>query len=399
MNEELIRENNTNNISNRDTILLMKTNVELLEIYDKTFANIKNASAISKCNIDSSLLLNALFLSLQQLLRQMHLQYGGKNNFYGGKNKFHKTRKYQKKLISKSILNRKQSNKRRMQKTKRNIGLVGGSMTKLITSLMLTILTILNITEYTVGVQPEYDNDVLDRLKQVEKIKDIFENKYGTCSINTALFLGSIDLNTYEKVTENIIERGHGLSYSEISQYLNSSIKTLWEWDLFSIPKDKNVTTRYLRGAVEMEAASSYNQQIRDYINIIKNKMREIKEQKIEYKEQGILTAMMYPSYSVHHAVVVWLSSDDTLVIIDPQEFVESGIVLYSDNLSKYTQFESKSIEEYFSQYLDDLNDKKTAILMNYHVKRQENLLELTENNEQVKKVIGKMQKLESNEN
>jgi hypothetical protein len=337
-------------------------------------------------------LLNALFLSLKQLTNQLESELDLKT---GGKKKLKKTRKNanQKKLITKQRFKRTPLYKRNMRKTVRN--LKGGFNMKLITSLMLSILMILNITQYAAGVQPEYDDDVLERLNQVEKIKDIFENKYGTCAINTALFLGSIDLDTYEKVTETIIERGHGLTYSEVSKYLNSSLKTLWEWDLFSIPTHKRTTTRYLRGAVETEVS---NEQVRDYIKMVKDKMIEIREKKIENSDQGILTALTYPSYGVHHVVVIWLTSDDTLVVIDPQEFVESGIVLYSDDLSKYTKYRSKSIEEYFAQYLEDSNDKKSAILMDYHVKREENLMELTDDNEQVKKVIEKIRLLESNE-
>jgi len=372
------------------------TNVELLELYDKTFGNINPNRYISNCNINASLLLNALFLSLEELVKQLKSKLDLQD---GGKKKFKKTRKTnnKKKLITKQSFKHKPLNKRTIRKTMRF--LKGGNSIKLITSLMLSILMILNISQYAVGVQPEYDYDVLYRLSQVEKIKDIFENKYGTCAINTALFLGSIDLDTYEKVTETIIERGHGLSYSEISEYLNSSLQTLWEWDLFSIPIRKNGTRRFLRGSTEMVTSNELsNEQIKEYVKMLKDKMNQIRENKTENVEQGILTAMIYPSYGVHHVVVIWLTSDDTLVVIDPQEFVESGIVLYSDDLSKYTQYRCKNIEEYFSQYLEYSNVKKTAILMNYHVKRQENLIELTDDNEQVKKVIEKIKQLESNE-
>jgi hypothetical protein len=395
MNENLMIENDR---YKRNNTLLMNTNVELLEIYDKTFANINfdNIQNVSSCNIDASLLLNSLILSLKQLLEKMKLQYGGKKLKRTGNMK--RTRREKRNLYSnkKHIKHKKQFKKGNTtrNKTKKKYKLKGGLRMNLITSLLLSILAILTFTQYAASVQPEYDLDVLNRLTQVEKIKDIFENKYGTCAINTALFLGSINLETYEKVTEEIIERRHGLTYSEISHYLNSSLKTLWEWNLLSIPKARNISTRYLRGSLDR---NHYNQEITDYINILKNKMRELREKKKEYEEQGIITAMMYPSYGVHHAVVIWLSSDDTLVIIDPQEFVvHGGIVLYSDNLTKYPKFNTKSIEEYFSQNLDYSSDKSTALLMDYHVKREENLLELSEDNEKVKKVIEKMNLLEN---
>lgn len=393
-------------IKENNKILWINTNVELLEIYDKTLGNVKNIDNVSNCNIDASLLLNALFLSLKQLLAKIQLQHGGRNKLKKTKkNRIKRTIKNQKKLISKEKMkdNRIKNKNMRMRKTKKELKLVGGSMMKLITSLMLSILTILNITKYVAGVQPENDDDVLDRLMQVEKIKEIFENKYGTCAINTALFLGSINLDTYEKVSKNIIERGHGLSYSEVSEYLNSSLKTLWGWDLFNMPLDKNKNTKphYLRGIVETEETriDYHNEKIREYINILKDKMREIRENKIENTNQGVLTAMSYPSYGVHHSVVIWLSSDDTLVIIDPQEFfVHSGIILYTDDLSKYGEFERKSIEQYFSENLEFSNIKKTAILMDYHVKREENLMELTDDNEKVKKVIENMNLIEDRE-
>lgn len=392
MNKKLIKVDNN---------LLITTSVELLEIYDKTFerVNQSNIENISKCNINASLLLNTLYLSLKELLKQMQLEIVKT----GGKNRLKKTRKYLKKMKS---TNNKKINKGQIrgrnnkQKTKKRIiKQMGGLRMNLITSLLLSILAILTLTQYAASVQPEYDRNVLDRLLRVDMVKDIFENRYGTCSINTALFLGSINLDTYEEVAKNIIERGHGLTYSEISHYLNSSLKTLWEWDLFLVPLRRRMQRRQLRGIADLDEEEIKYERINDYINILKTKMRDIREKKIENAEKGILTALMYPSYGVHHAVVIWLTSDDTLAIIDPQEFVvHGGIVLYSDNSSKYTQFQSKSIEEYFMQNLDYSSDKSTALLMDYHVEREENLMELMPDNEKVKKVIEKMNLLESSE-
>lgn len=401
-------------MNNRNNILI-KTNIPMSEIYDKTLENIdkldksenidkrnKKIKNIVNCNIDNLILLNAIYLSLNELFPELQikiyeeerkLQKGGSKNI---KAKTKKMRKNKRKLENRRHVKnqkRKHTHKKKKQTIKNNIkNMTGGKIMKMIISWMICIFTILTITQYVSSVQPEYDVDVISRLIQVEKIKDLFENNYGTCAANSALFLGSINLDTYEMITEKIIKEGHGPSFSESTNYFNSSLATLWNWEWFTIPRIEP-EKHQLRGTMEIEMQNIKYEEVNAYINLLKEKMMNIKSEKTDLPEQGILTALGYPSSrSAHHSVVAWLTSDNTLVIIDPQEFFVTGsVILYSDNLSKYPEFESKSIQNYFMKNLDYTIYNTSILLKDFHIKREENLMELTENNEKVTNIVKKL--------
>ena len=48
------------------------------------------------------------------------------------------------------------------------------------------------------GIKNMTQIDVIDRIKQANEVSDIFKNYYGTCSLNTMVFLKTIDLQTFE---------------------------------------------------------------------------------------------------------------------------------------------------------------------------------------------------------
>ena len=72
------------------------------------------------------------------------------------------------------------------------------------------------------GIKNMTQTEVIDRIKQANKVSDIFKNYYGTCALNTMLFLNTIDLQIFEELSINMMKTKSGLATHEISLYLNS---------------------------------------------------------------------------------------------------------------------------------------------------------------------------------
>ena len=75
---------------------------------------------------------------------------------------------------------------------------------------------------------------------------------------------------------------------------------------------------------------------------------------------------MNYPfknSDTVSHSVVIWLTSENELILIDPQKFIINDLVLYSNNQNQSNiifngqVLKTKSINEYIKQNVDLFNN------------------------------------------
>ena len=385
--------------SNSNTILI-NTEVPFVNIYAKTLS----MPFLDECNANNSLLLNGLYLTIRDMVLKM---IQSKTLFIEGgqrKSKYPKTKTIQKrgKRIGKGEKKRKRKT-RKMRGGNKNKN--KNWISKLIFSLMAIVLL---MSKNVFGVHPEYDNDVMRRLINAGEIKELFENKHGTCTINSALFLGSINLQTYAEVSEKIIKRGHGLSFSEATSYLSSSLNTLWEWETISNNElnqlNQKPLRKLLRGSLERQSQSQTLQQKREkinrYIQTLKNQLIQIRNNMSHPRDttQGILTAMSYPSESVQHAVVAWLTSDETFVIIDPQEFMQGKVVLYVDELSKLSAlphtFLKMGLDDYFMKYLDERENGMTFLLRDMHIRKEEHLEEMVRENPMINEVIEKMKML-----
>jgi hypothetical protein len=96
---------------------------------------------------------------------------------------------------------------------------------------------------------------------------------------------------------------------------------------------------------------------------------------------QDLLTAMVYPSKKQaghNHAVVLWLTNNDELIIIDPQVFYqENNIILYSSNESASYLDDDRSliltpIKHYIKENIDILNpETETNVLEGLHVESE----------------------------
>jgi len=209
------------------------------------------------------------------------------------------------------------------------------------------------------GIKNMTQIEVINRIKQANKVSDIFRNYYGTCALNTMLFLNTIDLQTFEELSINMMKIKSGLARHEISSYLNSELNINSIWFSFSI-NDKN----------EEDMITNYIEKIRN----------ELVKMRLVYgfaDNQSILSAMNYPKKQkdIGHSVVIWLTNNNEIIIIDPQKFFINDIILYTSE-SLYERYMNndkllkiESIRGYIRENIDILNDyRETEIFESLHI-------------------------------
>lgn len=368
--------------------IIIDTNVDISLIYDRTLNQLMDS--MDTCSADNLLLVNALYLSVENMVLQMFPdKHSDKRSYKGGN--------YKKR--DKTKVNRKQKQKNKKTRRRR---VSGGGYDKWISKLIFSlVVAILMISKNVLSLQPEYDNDVLQRLTHAGEIKELFDNKHGTCVPNTALFLGAINLKTYEELTTMIVERHRGLDVDEMVKYLDAGLNTSWHWYIINNEEFLTQTTLQKYGnlrsprIVQAKKEEGRRENIRNYIRAIKSQLIEMRNSIDHGEEQGILTALVYPSDDVHHVVVVWLTSDEKLVVIDPQEFMrlkntKKNVVLFSEEEVEYDPtFAHATLENYFMNYLNDTGI--TLLLRDMHVRKIEHIHELVKENPMVNDVIDKI--------
>lgn len=198
--------------------------------------------------------------------------------------------------------------------------------------------------------------DVKERINDAFHAKELFRNKYGTCSINSLLFLRSIHLDTFKDLSLQIMKTNKGLTSSQFTEYLNSEIVFKTDWLILLATGDEDPL------AVDLNAVS--------FIDKIKSKISRLRE---IYGHGNLLTAMNYPVKNKKngHAVVLWITENDELVLIDPQDFYyENRIVLYSSAplQNNVTNMHFEPLTEYIKNRVDVLDDnRETQIFMQMH--------------------------------
>ena len=232
---------------------------------------------------------------------------------------------------------------------------------------MFILFIIMLLTSFARGIQNLEDDDVMDRIKQSTDVDFIFKNYYGTCSLNTMLFLKSIDLPTFENLSKQKIRNELSVSSGLMSKYFTGKqIIADWYDVPVSIPQP-----HHIRGTRK-------SKMIENFIENIKNKMISMRKMYNFGDKASLLTAFSYFSYEGeghHHSVVIWLDSKNRITIIDPQLFFfnEDKNVqypIYTSDLKGKRIYDENSvltmipIEEYIEKYnivLDD--DAMTPLL------------------------------------
>ena len=116
---------------------------------------------------------------------------------------------------------------------------------------------------------------------------------------------------------------------------------------------------------------------ITNYIEKIRN---ELVKMRLVYgfaDNQSILSAMNYPKKQKDrgHSVVIWLTNNNEIIIIDPQKFFINDIILYTSE-SLYERYMNndkllkiESIRGYIRENIDLLSDyRETEIFESLHI-------------------------------
>ena len=221
----------------------------------------------------------------------------------------------------------------------------------------------------------EEDMTVYNRLEKFFVVKEIAYNTHGWCSLIVALFLRTISLNTYETKVINVIQFNEKYSTGQLKTYTENIIpgsSTPYYLSWITYIPEMPIVKGQLRGYYKNVQEKTY---IENYIMDIKERMMFIKSQNTFSDNKGIITAFGYPSIEdnseLGHAVVLWLTSNNDLVIIDPQMFIITGkITLFTDSdFSKEKNFingnhniKLESLYGYFEDRLSRGNSASTIL-------------------------------------
>jgi hypothetical protein len=209
------------------------------------------------------------------------------------------------------------------------------------------------------GVKNITQIEVINRIKQANKVSDIFRNYYGTCSLNAMLFLKTIDIKTFEELSINMMKKKSGLTTNEISSYLNLELNIHSKWVSLSVRGENEETL------------------ITNYIEKIRNKLIKLRSVYSFADNQAILTAMNYPKKQkdTGHSVVVWLTNNNEIIIIDLQKFFINDIILYTSEalyenyMNNDKSLKIEPIRAYIRENIDLFSDSRdTELFESLHI-------------------------------
>ena len=332
------------------------TRIPIEDIIKKTLEN----NPQSECQFNNLLGYNAVNF----LLEDLNFQLNEKKQLKGGKRRKRKTKVNRKKMHKKTRKIRKQK---------------GGADPRIVIFFMSMFLVFVH------GIKNMTHIDVTSRLKDSMKVIDIFKNYYGTCAANSLLFLKTIDLPTFEELSIEIMENKQGMTSMQMSSYLNKELNFNTRWYSFTG-----------REGLDEEAA------IERFVDLLKNKLISLRGVYGFEKNQDVLTALNYPTKrGSYHAVVLWLTNKDEIVIIDPQRYyVEGKIMLYTSEayLDRYMdddkQLNLYPIQTYIRQRIDVTSDyRDTQMLESLHIEIDDvkNKNKFSPYNKNLQQTIGKI--------
>jgi hypothetical protein len=201
------------------------------------------------------------------------------------------------------------------------------------------------------------DADVIKRIKQANEVSDVFRNYYGTCTLNTLLFLRTISIPTFEELSVDMMVRKPGLTSTQMSEYLNKELNFHSKWYSFSGREG------------ELEEVITL------FIERTRNKLISLRAVYGFAENQSIITAMNYTKRGkdVGHSVIIWLTSKNEVVIIEPQKFLRNDIILYTTDVGRYMyedkQLRTEQLRTYIRENIDVTNESRdTDIFVSLHI-------------------------------
>ena len=340
--------------------ITLTTKIPIKYIIDNVIKN----EPQNECEFNNLLLFeisNHVFNNLENQQKQI-LNKGGTKN---------------KRKTNKKTRKTKKTNKIRKTKRKRNTKKYqkGGADPRII----IFFITLFFV--FSKGIKNMTDSEVIQRIKEANDVSILFKNDYGTCALNSLLFLKTIDLPTFEQLSIGIIEDKIKFNRFKIASYLNKELHIYSKWYSIHVKTEE----KNLRVGLEVD--------IENYIYKIKNKLIDIRKFYNFSETQSIITLMDFPfknTNNLAHSVIIWLTSENELVIIDPQKFIKNEFVIYTTNSNP--QEKKKSLKDYIRKNID--LQKNTYIFESIHFEIEditgENKLE--KENINLQKVISKIQ-------
>jgi len=340
--------------------IILTTKIPIRYIID----NVIKKEPCNECEFNNLLLFEIskyFFNNLEDQQKQILNKGGLKNKS--------KTRKY------KTRKSKTRKSKTRKSKTRKYIYQKGGADPRII----MFFVSLFFI--YSKAIKNMSDSDVINRIKEANDVSILFKNDYGTCSINTLLFLKTIDLPTFEQLSIDIIEDKIKFNRFKIASYLNKELHIYSKWYSITEKNDEN----NLRLGIDLK--------IHNYIDKIKNKLIDIRKFYNFPEKQSIITGMSFPfknTLNLSHSVVIWLTSENELIIIDPQKFINNGLVFYSTKPNPLEK--TILINEYIKENVDLQANTYIFESLHFEIEDENGENKLEKGNINLQNVISKIQ-------
>ena len=266
---------------------IISTKINIYDILIKTNDN-------GVCDLYMNILYNISNSILSQLNKQLQIN----GTITGGK----RIKKLSKKLTKRNKkikrLKKTKSNKRIKKTTSlkelKELQKGGG-----IISVLLFIIILYSLGNTISGIISISDENVIKRIEETKSVINIFDNTHGWCIALQAIL-------------------NKKFSFKD---YITKEIKIDWELSSFQY----KLTKPNLRGSIDN--IDIYTSSIRNLMIILKNDVHNLDS------NVGIITAFSYPTYTngINHMVILWLTQDDHLILIDPQTYAHDDIRIYSN--------------------------------------------------------------------
>ncbi len=324
----------------------------------------------------------------------------GKRRSLQGKRHFSKRR---------SIQGKRHFDKRR--RTRRHIGGVGNQLF-VSASVALFAIVFLFMSGNVKSVLNVTHSSLVDDLRKSFSVADIFKNKYGTCAPNVLLFMKVIGLDKFSELTTQIISQRQYMPKAQVSEYLNRKMGINEIWDIHPIEYDvenakKSMSNKLLSKYISyVNSQSGADKSLMDkyilsiyLLEDIREKMKGLRKKLFNEVPNSIVTYASLPGINskgigAGHAVTLWLTPDDKLLLIDPQKFIYSDVVVvFSEDFFREKDIEIWRLTDYFVNLIDFRVGRSYYIMSQIHEqiydKNDENTLSV--NNPKIMKIISQL--------
>lgn len=417
---------------------LISIPISVIDVVDKTNKDLgldlgsrsdlgKMDLTINTCVYNNYLLYNFFYLLTKNSFEKIGIDTSGfdiKSVGVGGKSKrrsLQSKRRFGKRHFSKRHFSKRRSlqGKRLSLQSKsrrrRHIGGVGNQLF-VSSSVALFAIVFLFMSGNVKSVLNVTHSSLVNDLRNSFSVADIFKNKYGTCAPNVLLFMKVIGLDKFSELTTQIISQRQYMPKAQVSEYLNRKMGINEIWDIQPIEYDvenakKSMSNKLLSKYISyVNSQSGADKSLMDkyilsiyLLEDIREKMKGLRKKLFNEVPNSIVTYASLPGINskgigAGHAVTLWLTPDDKLLLIDPQKFIYSDVVVvFSEDFFREKDIEIWRLTDYFVNLIDFRVGRSYYIMSQIHEqiydKNDENTLSV--NNPKIMKIISQLKTLQ----